>query len=107
MNGAVHIAYVGNDMLVELDELMNMATNAYVNDATVLCTLVDSTGANVTGQSWPLSLSYVATSSGKYRGTLNAGLALSKSRRYKAKITVTAGSLTGYWEQDVIALARQ
>jgi len=107
MGGAVHIAFVGNDMLIELDELKNVATNAYVNNATVSCILVDSSGTNVNGQSWPLSMSYVETSNGKYRGILNAALALTKARRYKAKITVTTGSLIGYWEQDVIALTRQ
>ncbi len=91
--------YLSNDHLLELRGLKNIATDAYIDDATVTAILVDEDDAQVSGQTWPLALSYVAGSDGIYRGTLTDSLSLTVDRVYTAQITVSGGSnLAAYWE---------
>ncbi len=99
--------YKSNDNLLEIDGLKNAATDAYIDDATVTVTLVDAEGAEVTGQSWPTTMSYVASSNGKYRAVLKDALSVTNLDRYTAKITADGGSdLLGYWEFPLSAIVR-
>jgi hypothetical protein len=99
--------YIDNDNYLELDGLKNGATSAYVNDAAVVCTLKDSSGNPVTGQTWPLTLAYVAASNGKYRGRLKYDLALTEGKTYTAHITATGGGLTANWQTKLLATKRR
>ena len=99
--------YLSNDHLLELRGLKNIATDAYIDDATVTATLVDEEGVEVAGQGWPLTLSYVSGSDGIYRGTLTDSLSLTEDLEYTAKITASGGSdLAGYWEIPLRAAIR-
>ncbi len=93
------VVYQNNDNLIELDALTNPATGAYVNDATVTLTAIrDSAGATVSGETFPKAMSYVASSSGKYRATVDKALAIVAGRHYTAVIDAVSGSLDGHWE---------
>lgn len=100
--------YVGNDNLVELDELKDESDGSYVNDATVTLTdLEDKDGTSVTGQSFPTSMAYVAASNGKYQGTLEDGLAVTAGEKYFATIDVDAGSdKIAQWTLECRAMTR-
>ena len=103
----VKILYDGNDHIVEVRGLKNVATGEYINDATVQATLKDSEDANVSGQSWPTTLSYVTGSNGKYRATLEDGLSLTVGDRYTAEITADGGDgLKAKWSVDLLCKAR-
>ncbi len=54
---------------------------------TVTATLVDEDGTTVTGQTFPLTLSYVAASNGNYRGVLEDDLNLTESASYWVQVT--------------------
>jgi len=54
-------------------------------------------GAEVSGQTWPATMSYVASSNGVYRTTLENDLAVSVGSTYEAIISVTSGSLKAKW----------
>ena len=84
--------YINNDNLLSVENLKNAATGVYINDATVSATLKNSSGVNVTGQSWPLTLTFVSSSNGVYRGTLEDGLVLNEGETYTAEITADAGA---------------
>jgi len=84
--------YIDSDNLVTLDALYDSAAAAYVNDATVTVTLTDRAGNEVSGETWPVTLSYVSGSDGKYRGTLTDSLSLSANKRYTAKVTADGGA---------------
>jgi hypothetical protein len=86
------IIYINNDNLLSVENLKNAATGVYINDATVTATLKNSAGVNTTGQSWPLTLSFVSSSNGKYIGTLEDGLALTEGETYTAEINANAGN---------------
>lgn len=92
------IYYYKSDNLLEVDELKNKITGAYINNATVTCTVVDDQGVQVSGETWPITLNYVAASNGKYRGNLKDTLNVSLDRYYYAEITADAGTdLKRFW----------
>lgn len=84
--------YMQSDNVITVSEVKNALTDAYINNATVTCTLKDSAGVNVLGQTWPLTLSYVSASNGVYKGTLEDGLTLVRGRYYVAHVDIDAGS---------------
>lgn len=103
-----HIIYKGNDMVLELRGLASEVTGDYLNYATVAVTLKDASGVEVSGESWPLAMAYVASSNGKYRATLADTLSLTDRARYTATITADAGAgLKGEWVEDLVCQLRK
>jgi hypothetical protein len=85
--------YVGASNVVELSGLTNAVTGAVDNAATVTVTVKDSTGAsNILGDTFPKAMSYVAASSGKYRATVSANLAIVAGTKYRAIVDVTGSA---------------
>jgi len=104
---AQSVIFIDNDNLIELIGLKDIALDAFVNDATVQITLTDTAGDEVAGQSWPVTLNYVAASDGNYRATLEDGLVLTPGRKYTAVVTADAGSdLLGKWTVKPVAKIR-
>lgn len=104
---AIQVLYVSNDNLLTVDELYDAVAAAYLNAATVTVTLVDEDGSEVTGQSWPTTLAYVAASNGKYRAVLEDALSLAKNQTYTAQISVDGGAdKAAYFEVPCQALTR-
>ncbi len=102
------LVFQANDNILELDGLKNDATSAFINDATVTVTLVDSDDVNVTGQTWPTTMLYVAASDGIYRATLQDVITLVPDARYTAKVTANGGAgLLGFFELPVVARIRR
>lgn len=103
----IHVLHVGNDEILELQGLRNELTAGYLNAATVTVTLVDADGAQVTGDTWPKTLTYVTGSNGIYRCTLVYGLGLTAGGRYTAQLTANAGSgLRARWDMECQARER-
>lgn len=99
--------HVGNDNLIEVSDLKNVASGAYINNATVTVTLKDADSVNVNGQSWPVTLNYVTASNGKYRATLVDTLALVVDDTYYATVIADAGDgLKATWA-NVPVVAQQ
>ena len=103
-----NVLYINNDNLVSVDKLRNLGTEVYVNDATVTVRLyTKATGVNVTGETWPLAMSYVAASDGKYIGTLIDTLPLVENTVYTAEIIASVGAdKMGQWNIDFTAKVR-
>ena len=99
--------YMDNDNLLSVTGLKNASSGSYMNDATVTATLVDSTGTTVTGQTFPVTLSYVADTDGNYQATLDDALSLTEGSVYTATISATTSSgLTASWEVAMKAIKR-
>jgi len=95
--------YLASDVL-EVTGLRNAVTAAYLNSGvTATVTLVDATGTNVVGGTWPQALAYVAGSNGVYRATLaGATLTLVPGDWYVAQLSIDAGGgLVDYRELPV------
>jgi len=96
------VFYVANDHVLELRNLRDNVSGVFINNATVVVTIKDSAGANVTGETWPKSMPYVAASNGIYRATLDATLGIASGSSYTARITVTTPlGADAYWEFPV------
>lgn len=91
-------AFVANTNVLELIGLRSNINDTYINDATVTVTIKDADGVEVTGETWPLTMDYVAASNGNYRAILVDGLALVGKRKYVAYISADGGTdRIGYW----------
>lgn len=99
--------YVDNDNIITLVGLKNKVSGAWINDATVTVTLQDEDGNEVSGQSWPATLSYVSSSNGNYRATLEDVLNLLPDVEYTAEVTADGGpGLKGAWSEPVSSITR-
>ncbi len=105
----MNIVYDENDNLIELDELQDATDSSYENSATVTVTLYEADQTTeVTGETWPMTMGYVASSNGKYRGVLRDALSLNINRRYFAKVTADAGTdKKGVWWEPIRVVRRQ
>ena len=102
------IIFVANSNLLRLNGLKNESTGQFVNSgATVEVTLLDDEDNQVTGATWPISLTYVTDSDGNYEATLPSGLAISPTRCYTALVTADAGGgLVAQFETPLKAVKR-
>lgn len=104
----VYILFDNSDMVLELDGVRNETSGTFLNAAVATVTLKDSAGVSVTGQTWPLTLSYVPLSDGVYRAGLSNALAITPGSRYVALINVDAGAgLRAEWQADCICSVRR
>lgn len=96
-----------NDNLLELIDLKDIVADAFANSATVAVTLVDEDDVEVVGESWPLTMTYVAASNGLYRAVLKDTLTLVVDALYTAKIDVNDGpNKVAHWKFLVRAETR-
>ena len=106
MAGKLHKLLVGNDNVMELRGLRNAVSSDYMNAATVSVTIKTKAGVNVAGATWPITMTYVTSSTGNYRGTIPAALEIVHGREYLAVISATMSGTTARWDEDVLALNR-
>lgn len=98
-------AFVLTDNVLKVSGLINSVSSSYLNSATVTATIIDAiSSAQVTGETWPIALSYVSASNGDYRATLTNSLAFVDGGRYIAVVNANAGvGLVKTWHIDVRA----
>lgn len=87
-----HIIYEDNDNVIEVSELKDQVADTFLNNQIVEVTIKDLDGTELSGQTWPISLSYVSGSNGKYRATLPDTLAFDSDKEYVAEVDVQAGA---------------
>lgn len=96
--GKLVVFYVGSTLQVQLDGLhlekdedADGNPSTYQNDATVTVEeLKDTAGNNVSGVTLPITLSYVTSSDGKYRGNIGYGAGLVVGTEYRCLVLVIA-----------------
>ena len=99
--------FVANSNMLELQGLFSEVEQAFVNDAAVTATVKDSNGAPLTGQTWPVVLSYIAQSDGIYRAILLESLPFQNKKTYTASIDADGGTgRKGHWEFSFNAQTR-
>ncbi|WP_027037883.1 hypothetical protein [Mesorhizobium ciceri] len=102
------VVYVGNTNIIELSGLKSAIEGTFVNDADVSVTVKDAEGTNITGQTWPAAMAYVASSDGIYRGILEDDLGLVDGTTYYAHIEADAGTnRIGHWEFAFVPKTRR
>ena len=103
------VIYLDNDMTIEADKVLNNVTQLNINKASAVVTVaLAATSANVSGESWPLSLSYVNGSSGKYRANLSNNLVVAQNTKYIGTLIIDGGAdLRGQWVLPIIVRDRR
>ena len=89
------IYYEGSTSYLILDELHDSeaADGVYINTgATVTCEAIRLKGVLVTGATYPISMTYVGASNGKYRGKIPETLAVVPGKSYEAQVKVVVGT---------------
>src|SRR5437660_8893861 len=100
---ALEVLAINSDNLVRLDGLTNASTGAYVNNATVTFSVVDAGGSTLISNS---SMSFVASSNGRYEGTIPYTTSLTLNAFYTLQITAIGSGFRIYRQVNCIAKYR-
>jgi len=84
--------YVLSDNLITVSGLINNISGLYINDAVITATVTDRSGVEVPGFAWPLTLTYIASSDGVYRGTVPYDVEFVNRQAYIIKLTINGGA---------------
>jgi len=104
----VFTLYAGNTTIFEVQSLTHSVDGTPINNATVTVELQDPDGAQVTGETWPLAMSYVSGSNGVYRATLPSTLVVTTGVGYTAIVKADDGSGSkGEWAAPVSVKVRE
>ena len=88
--------YLGNSTSVTHTVTNPLQDPIYVNDATVTITILDSTGAEIPDEFWPVQLPYVSGSNGVYQKTFEPFNSLVAGQVYTVIInTIGSDGLIG------------
>lgn len=92
------VLLVGNDQTIRVSGVQDSQSGDYLNDITVEVWLKERDGTPVPGETWPITLQYVADSNGDYLGNIEDGVELVANRKYLVEIRAEApGDLVGFW----------
>lgn len=97
--------YLSADNLLKVSGLIDQASGGtYQNAATVTATVKNRAGHAVTGQTWPLTLTYVPASDGQYEGVLEDAMVLKEGTEYFCEVTADAGAgKRAFWRLPLVA----
>lgn len=77
-----------NDQCITLEGLTDKTDGSFVNDATATVTLKKN-GVDVSGESWPLAMPYLAASNGDYRAIIQSTVDISDGEKVEVIVDVT------------------
>jgi hypothetical protein len=92
---------IGSSNIVEVQRLRNGTTP--ITDAVISMTVYDGAGVEVSGATWPVTLTHSAD--GYYSVTLPSTLVLRRGGTYYGIVDATSGGLTKKWEIQLQAQA--
>ena len=88
--------YLGNDLTVTLDSLVDSAGGPLVG-ATVRATLLHGTTLQeIPGQTWPLAMQHI--DAGTYTGTIDKAVNVNKGVGYVLRVTASQGEADAQWD---------
>jgi len=97
--------YAGqNDNLLELTGAVDILDGAFLNEGAVSVSIKDSKLNEVFGS--PITLNYIPTSNGDYRGILDKAANLIAGDAYIVTTTFTALGIDGEWIHEEVAVNR-
>lgn len=94
--------YKNSDNIVRLDNQYDTYTAAYLNSATVTATLKDLAGTEVTGVSWPVTLTYVSASNGQYIAVVDKTAAVTVGLSYRLEITLVQSGIDKFYSIPLV-----
>lgn len=100
------VYFINNSVLVQVLGLRNAADDSYVNNATVAVSIKGADGNNLAGETWPVTLAYVAGSNGDYQGVISSAVSVAVGDIVTLYITATATGLDAEWREHREVKAR-
>lgn len=100
----LHLLFINNDTIVELDTLVDASDGTFVNDATVTADVDTLEGDSIASG---ISMAYVASSDGKYQGTIQDTLSLVVNQFYLITVTAIKAGTKGTWELKAQCVPRE
>ena len=98
--------FIDNTMNVLLEGLA-FENGAYINDAdSATVQIMDRNEVDVVGETWPLAMTYVPTSSGNYTAMLSSSLEIVKGHKYIVEVVAIKDSNKGTWRETVVGAER-
>lgn len=98
------VLYVESKNLIIVDGLYDVENETFENAATIEVTLLDSSGSEVSGETWPTNATYETDSDGRYVAVIDSDVSISVGSSYVAKVQVKIESeLTKTWWIDLDA----
>ena len=91
------ILYINSDNAVEVQSLTDAVSDTLITTASVTVTLKDADGTEVTGETWPLSLSHQG--SGTYRGIITDTVMGNLAAGVSATLLFTADDGAGKYRE--------
>lgn len=98
-----------NSLDIEIRGLKNSVSGDYIVDAIVTATIYEEDGTTeVSGVTWPVSMSYIAASNGNYSGTVDSDSEIVIGSKYKVVVSATdLEGNKGEWIENSIAKRRR
>lgn len=104
----MEVLLIRNDQTVKVLGLQDEISGDYINNATVTARIKDKQGRDVAGETWPITLQYIAASDGNYHGNFDDGIELIVGKIYIVEIAADAGGgLKAFWRFFRTAKYRQ
>lgn len=102
-------AFIGNDSNIHFQHVHHSLSLTLVRSATVAFTLVESgTLTQVTGQTWPSSMTLTNSETAHWIGPLVNSLVLAQSQFYQANVTFDIpGGIRQSWRVPIQAIYRE
>lgn len=94
--------YARNDFVLAVTITDDL--DAAIVAGTVLLTVKDSAGSEVSGLSWPVALSHKGF--GAWSAIVDAALSIEYGKQYVLELSATSGTLDGFWKQAYTAQSR-
>lgn len=83
---------INTDNVIEIPSLANGLSGDPVNGAVVELTLLDTDGAPIAGETWPITMAYVSGSNGTYQATAGYTMTLTHKQIIRAQVVADAGA---------------
>ncbi len=88
----MEVFYAASDNYILVEGIQNVSDSSYINSGTVSLYLYDSAGVEITGQTWPLVMSYIAASDGDWDGNVRDDANLTVGQVVKVVIIADGGA---------------
>jgi hypothetical protein len=99
--------YISSDNVIEAADQYDTVAGTYLNAATFTVTIKDLSGTSLSGISWPVTMSYVAASNGRYRAVIDKALSISPGITYFAEITGAESGVDVFYRKPLLGTYKQ
>lgn len=102
------VAFVDNDLVVELLNLTDSTTGVVDSGATVTIeTITNKAGTEITGPTFPVSMAAIGGTPGGYRALVPETASFKAGYTYTVDIKAVSGASNGRWKPTVDAKIRR